>query len=81
MATATLSSKGQLVIPSEIRQRLGFKEGDILDIDIDEETGSMRLKKARTLEEISEYFTSRIKPGIKPLTSPDELYAGREPRL
>ena len=27
MATTTVSSKGQVVIPEEIRQRLGLKEG------------------------------------------------------
>lgn len=27
LATTKLSSKGQVVIPEEIRQRLGFKEG------------------------------------------------------
>jgi len=34
MASTTLSSKGQLVVPREIRQRLGLSPGDKLDCEI-----------------------------------------------
>jgi AbrB family looped-hinge helix DNA binding protein len=33
-----VSSKGQVVIPSIIRRKLGVKEGTYLEIDIDEQT-------------------------------------------
>ncbi len=32
------TSKGQVVIPSKIRRKLGIKEGTYLQIDVDEET-------------------------------------------
>jgi len=32
------TSKGQVVIPSEIRRKLGIKEGTYLQIDMDEQT-------------------------------------------
>lgn len=31
MATATMTSKGQLTVPKEIRDRLGLKPGDKID--------------------------------------------------
>jgi antitoxin PrlF len=31
MPTATLTSKGQVTIPQEVRKRLGFKTGDRID--------------------------------------------------
>lgn len=37
MATSTLTSKGQVTIPKEIRERLGLKEGDRLAIELDEQ--------------------------------------------
>ena len=33
-----VTSKGQVVIPSKIRRRLGVKEGTYLQIDMDEQT-------------------------------------------
>ena len=37
MATSTLTSKGQVTIPKEIRDRLGLKEGDRLAIELDDQ--------------------------------------------
>lgn len=34
MATTTLSEKGQLVIPAEIRTRLGLQRGDRFEIEV-----------------------------------------------
>jgi antitoxin PrlF len=36
MATSTLTSKGQVTIPKDIRERLGLKEGDRLVFRFDE---------------------------------------------
>jgi AbrB family looped-hinge helix DNA binding protein len=36
MATATLTSKGQVTIPKKIRDKLGLKPGDKIDFEVDE---------------------------------------------
>jgi len=36
MATAKLTSKGQITIPRDIRQRLGLRQGDRLELVVDE---------------------------------------------
>ncbi len=43
--TTTLSSKGQVVIPAEIRHRHQFRAGDVLNIE--EREGEVVLKKAK----------------------------------
>jgi len=40
----TATSKGQIVIPSVIRKRLGIKEGTRIQIKLDEEAGEIILK-------------------------------------
>ncbi len=42
MSVATLTSKGQVTIPKEVRERLRLKTGDRLDFRL-EEDGSVRL--------------------------------------
>ena len=34
MATATMTSKGQITVPKEIRERLGLEQGDELRFDL-----------------------------------------------
>jgi len=38
METVRLSSKGQLVIPKKVRERLGIAPGAVLDVRLDGET-------------------------------------------
>ena len=80
MNTATISSKGQLVIPSELRRIAGIRAGDVLDIAL-EENGNLTLKKTRSLEELSEHFTGLIKPDTPPLEDTRSFYLEREERL
>lgn len=37
MATVTVSSKGQLVLPKQIRERLKLKAGDRVDLQIEDD--------------------------------------------
>jgi antitoxin PrlF len=39
MAIATITSKGQITLPKEIRSRLNLKPGEKIDFRVDEETG------------------------------------------
>ena len=50
MTTITVSSKYQIVIPKEARQKLGIRPGTRLCVEEDE--GGLRLIKEPTLEEI-----------------------------
>ncbi len=43
MAVSTLTSKGQITLPREVRERLGVKEGDRLIFQFDER-GELRLR-------------------------------------
>lgn len=43
---STLTSKGQVTIPAEVRRHLGIKEGDTITFTLDEE-GTVRVKVPR----------------------------------
>jgi len=47
MRSVTISSKGQLAIPKEIRERLHVKEGDQFDVEVSE--GNIVLKPVVTI--------------------------------
>jgi AbrB family looped-hinge helix DNA binding protein len=40
----TATSKGQIVIPSSLRKKLGIKEGTRIQIELDEDAGEIILK-------------------------------------
>jgi len=48
MASSTISSKGQITIPMEIRRRLGVKEGDRVEFVV--EDGRTIIRPARAPE-------------------------------
>lgn len=52
MMKATLTSKGQLTIPKEVRDRLGLKPGDRLAFDFEGDAIRLRVEKRGTLEEL-----------------------------
>jgi len=52
MTIATLTSKGQITIPSEIRQELGLRQGDRLEFAVMED-GTIRVRpKTRRLTDL-----------------------------
>jgi len=81
MITITLSSSGQFVLPSAIRKKLNANTGDQFIVTVNENTNEVTLAKVETIEEMSERFTSWIKPGTEPLTDTRTVYNTREPRL
>jgi antitoxin PrlF len=48
VSASTLTSKGQITIPKEIRERLGLKEGDRLVFRFDDQGNLLVLPEARS---------------------------------
>lgn len=48
MTTATMTSKGQVTVPKEVRDRLGIQQGDKIEFVV--EDGKTILKKAQPVE-------------------------------
>ncbi len=59
MSIATITSKGQVTIPKEIRDRFGLREGDRLEF-IAEDDGTIRLRR-KTVDLLD--VIGFIKPG------------------
>jgi len=63
LATATVTSKGQITLPKEVRDHLGLKRGDRVDFGIDAE-GNVQMRIAR--RSVSELFGFLKRPGATP---------------
>lgn len=76
MATiVTLSSKGQLVIPSPIREALGLEPGHSFAVSLDPATSRITLSPVPTLDELSARVTGyAARSGAVPVTDVDEFY-------
>jgi AbrB family looped-hinge helix DNA binding protein len=85
MSTAVMSTKGQLVIPAEVRRRADLQAGDGLVVEYDEVAREIRLRKQesvlRQIDQLSARFTALIKPGTPALMDPSAFFETREARL
>jgi AbrB family looped-hinge helix DNA binding protein len=81
MTTITLSSRGQIVIPAHIREKLKLSTGDQLLLDFNEEAQELTLQRVESIDEMSTRFNSWIKPDTVPLEDVRGLYDTREPRI
>ena len=61
IGTGTISSRGQICIPTDIRQEMGLKEGSKLLFVLQD--GSLLVKKA-TMQSFAE-ITNPLKEGVK----------------
>jgi AbrB family looped-hinge helix DNA binding protein len=66
---STITSKGTITLPAELRAQLGLKAGERVGIDLDPTTQRIVIKKSPTLEEVRAMNRQRmaergIKPGI-----------------
>ncbi len=52
MPTATLTSKGQVTIPTEVRSALGLKQGDRLEFVVQDDGTCLVRPRTRTLHEL-----------------------------
>ena len=62
MPTATMSSKGQTVIPKAIRERLGLRPGDALDFVVQDD-GDVVIRPA--LEDVRRLKASFTMPVVR----------------
>jgi AbrB family looped-hinge helix DNA binding protein len=62
----TVSSKGQVTIPARLRKMLGLTSDRKVRYKV--EGDSIKIERAKSIEENAEYFTSLIQPGTKPIT-------------
>lgn len=70
--TAKVSTKGQVVIPQAIRQKLGVKPSDLVEFVLQD--GSVVVRPIRTVEEMKGFLHFAVK-GKKPLTIAEEKEA------
>lgn len=52
VSKATLTSKGQLTVPKEVRDRLGLKPGDRLVFEFEGDTVRLRVESRRSLRDL-----------------------------
>jgi len=75
-----VSSKGQIVIPAQLRRKLGLKPGDTVTFS-DYEEGAAVMRRRESWDEASSRFNSWIEPGTEPLEDVHGFYEARAPRL
>jgi AbrB family looped-hinge helix DNA binding protein len=66
MGTATVTSKGQITIPREIRERLHIKTGDRLDFRV-EADGAVRI--VPVARKVADVFGAFARKSRKPLST------------
>jgi AbrB family looped-hinge helix DNA binding protein len=64
MAIATLTSKGQMTLPKDIRERAGLQPGDKVKVFVDSR-GDIRLLRMRSIKELAGVLH---RPGMTPVT-------------
>jgi len=79
MPTATLSTKGQIVIPLEVRREAGLGPGERLTVEYDKTTGVITMSRRETLHDMAQRFTTWIDPATPLLESASDFYAVRRP--
>ncbi len=52
MSRAMLTSKGQLTVPKDVRERMGLKSGDRVVFEFEEDSVRLTVEKQRSLEEL-----------------------------
>ncbi len=52
MLRATLTSKGQLTVPKDVRERLGLKSGDRVVFEFEEDSVRLKVESRKSLQEL-----------------------------
>lgn len=59
MGKATLTSKGQLTIPKDVRDRLGLTAGDRLSFEVEGDSMRLTVERRKSLEELKGSLPAR----------------------
>jgi len=78
MTTTTLSSRGQIVIPAEVRRHVGWVPSDQITVTVAGDSSEVVLRKKESLEAMSDRLSRYVKPGTTPLLDVHEYYDLRE---
>lgn len=73
MVTSTITSKGQITIPKTVRERLGLRPGDVLDVQCDD-------RGRIVLRPVSESALARVS-GILRHLAPEEPVSVEDMRV
>jgi AbrB family looped-hinge helix DNA binding protein len=74
VSIATITSKGQVTIPKDVRERLGLRAGDRLNFQIDAD-GKLKLTTvSRRVDQVFGMLSSKARAGRS--LSPEEIDAG-----
>jgi antitoxin PrlF len=52
MSRATMTSKGQLTVPKDVRDKLGLKSGDRVVFELDDDSVRLRVERRKGLREL-----------------------------
>lgn len=52
MSRATLTSKGQLTVPKDVRDQLGLKSGDRVVFELEDDSVRLRVERRKSLNEL-----------------------------
>lgn len=71
--SSTLSAKNQVTLPARVREILGVGgEDNVINYEIDEARGTVRIFGGKGLDELAEHFTALVPEGVPPLENPSE---------
>jgi len=74
MPTSKVTRHGQITLPASVRKRLGIEEGDLIDIEVEDEKAVLMPKKL--VDKNQAYFwTKRWQEGEK--EADEDIKAGR----
>lgn len=74
MKTITLTSKGQVTLPAEVRRMLRLKESAKLVVTIDPESRSITLSKPMSVDELAQLTHALPRKKTKPVMDVDAYY-------
>lgn len=77
-AIVTLSSKGQFTLPADVRTALGLKQGDRLEVSLEESGQTFTVSRVPDLEELSARISGYAKRRA-PVTDVDSYYQEHRP--